>query len=191
MPLQRRKSVPPQQGGLFCRTCGAPLVSPDEQRQQECDRCYDLFAPEPDSPAPSPSPKPIADDLAAAWLSVERESGGYPALTEHAGVWLVAIGLESFERAWAAIRSATAAGQLGPSARVVSARAYQLPRAWRGPQLVIEVTTYDARNEADVWRVRQAIRDLGIAAAMTFLPNPTQRPVTPARVRPRSRSLFE
>jgi hypothetical protein len=183
--------MPPQQGGLFCRTCGSPLISPDEQRQQECDRCYDLFAPEPASPASPVSPEPIGDELAMAWLTVEREAGDYPALTEYAGVWLVAIGLESFERAWAAIRSATAGGQLGPSARVVSARAYQLPRAWRGPQLVIEVTTYDARDEADVWRVRGAIRDLGIAAALTFLPDPAQRPVAPARGRPRSRSFFE
>ena len=190
MAPRRSKSVPAQQGGLFCRTCSAPLVSPDEQRQQECDRCYDLFAPEPAALASSASPEPIADDLAAAWLQVEREPGDYPALTVHAGVWLVAIGLSSFERAWAAIRSATAAGQLGPGARVVSARTYQLPRAWSGPQLVIEVTTYDARDEADVWRVRQAIRDLGIAAVMTFLPDPTQRTAT-ARARPRSRSFFE
>jgi len=191
MAPRRSKSVPAQQGGLFCRTCGSPLVSPDEQRQQECDRCYDLFAPEPAVPASPASVEPIGDDLAAAWLAVEREAGDYPALTVHAGVWLVAIGLESFERAWAAIRAATAAGQLGPSARVVSAGSYQLPRAWSGPQLVIEVTTYDARDEADVWRVRQALRALGIAAALTFLPDPSQRPVAPSRVRPRSRSLFE
>ena len=68
----------------------------------------------------SASSEPIADDLAAAWLAVEREAGDEPVLTEHAGVWLVAIGLSSFERAWAAIRSATAGGQLGPSARVGS-----------------------------------------------------------------------
>jgi hypothetical protein len=130
--------------------------------------------------------------LAAAWLQVEREGGDYPALTVHAGVWLVAIGLSSFERAWAAIRSATAGGRLGPSARVVSARSYQLPHAWSGPQLVIEVTTEDARDEADVWRVRQAIKALGIAAALTFLSNPSQRSaIAPARARPRSRSLFE
>lgn len=109
----------------------------------------------------------------------------------HVGVWLVAIGLESFERAWAAIRSATAGGQLGPSARVVSARSYQLPHVWSGPQLVIKVTTEDVRDEADVWRVRQAIRALGIAAAMTFLLDPAGRPAVPTRPHPRSRSLFE
>ena len=108
MAPRRQKPIPPQQGGLFCRTCGVPLISPDEQRQQECDRCYDLFAPEPTPPASPASPEPIADDLAAAWLQVEREAGDYPALTQHAGVWLVAIGLESFERAWAAIRSGPA-----------------------------------------------------------------------------------
>jgi len=49
---------------------------------------------------------------------------------------------------------------------VVSARSYQLPRAWSGPQLVIEVTTEDAGDEADVWWVRQAIRDLGVSASI-------------------------
>lgn len=92
-----------------------------------------LFAPEPTAPASPAASEPITDDLAAAWLAVEREAGDYPALTVHAGVWLVAIGLESFERVWAAIRSATAEGQLGPGARAVSARNYQLPRAWSGP----------------------------------------------------------
>lgn len=77
----RRKSEPVQQGGLFCRTCGSPLVSPDEQRQQECEGCYDLFAPEPTASASPASPEPITDDLAAAWLQVERKAGDYPALT--------------------------------------------------------------------------------------------------------------
>jgi hypothetical protein len=39
---------------------------------------------------------------------------------------------------------------------------YRLPKGWTGPQLVIEVTT--------VWRVRQAIRDLGsLIAALVVL----------------------
>src|SRR5690349_19594753 len=115
MAPRRRKVAPEQQGGLFCLSCGAPLSSPDEQRQQECDRCYDLFAPEPASFASPASSEPITDELTAAWLAVEREAGDEPALTVHAGVWLVAIGLESFERAWATICSARARGQLGSS----------------------------------------------------------------------------
>jgi hypothetical protein len=83
------------------------------------------------------------------------------------------------------------AGHLGPSARVVEASTYRLPKAWTGPQLIIEVTTYDATDEADVWRIRQAIRDLGITAALTYLPQ--QRPVSklPSAPRMRNRSLFD
>jgi hypothetical protein len=176
------------QGGLFCRTCGELLTRDDEQRQGECERCYELFAPQ--AAVPAPPPEYVPDDLALAWLAVERPPGPDPAATERAGVWIVVAALESFERTWSAIRKATEAGQLGPSARVVPARSYQLPRAWRGPQLVIEVTTYDATDEADVWRVRQAIRDLGVITALTY--KATQRPGrVPTQPRMRNRSLFD
>jgi Bles03-like protein len=188
----RRRSPPSaaQQGGLFCRSCGAPLAGADELRQGECNACYDLFA----DPLPptAPAPADLPDDLALAWLQVERPPGAYPDLTERAGVWIVAVGLGSFEHAWAAIRAATEAGALGPRARVVPAGTYRLPKAWTGPQLIIEVATYDATDEADVWRVRQAIRDLGISAALTYLAygRPGSAPATPPP-RMRTRSLFD
>jgi Bles03-like protein len=189
----RRRSPPSaaQQGGLFCRSCGAPLAGDDELRQGECNACYDLFAEPPPLAAPAP-PADLPDDLALAWLQVERPPGAYPDLTEHAGVWIVAVGLGSFEQAWAAIRAATEAGLLGPRAQVVPAARERLPKAWTGPQLVIEVTTYDATDEADVWRVRQAIRDLGISAALTYLGDqrPDSAPAQPA-ARMRTRSLFD
>jgi hypothetical protein len=130
-------------------------------------------------------------DLALARIAVERPTWPYPQLTERAGVWIVAVALGSFERVWSAIRAATEAGHLGPSARVVEASTYRLPKAWTGPQLIIEVTTYDATDEAGVWRIRQAIRDLGITAALTYLPQ--QRPVSklPSAPRMRNRSLFD
>jgi hypothetical protein len=66
-----------------------------------------------------------------------------------------------------------------------------LPKAWSGPQLLIEVTTYDATDEADVWRVRQALRDLGITIALTYqaIERPTSTP--PGAPRMRTRRLFD
>jgi Domain of unknown function (DUF1917) len=190
-PRRRSPPITARQGGLFCRSCGAPLAGADELRQGECNACYDLFA-EPPPPAAPAAPADLPDDLALDWLHVERPLGAYPDLTKRAGVWIVAVGLGSFEQAWAAIRAATEAGVLGPRAQVVPAGTYRLPKAWTGPQLIIEVTTYDATDEADVWRVRQAIRDLGISAALTYLAEqrPGSAPTQPAP-RMRTRSLFD
>jgi len=193
MAARRRKPPTPEvrQGGLFCRTCGELLVSDEEQRQGECDRCYDLFAPEA-ATAPALAPEHVPDDLGLAWLAVERPPGPFPPPTERAGAWLVVATLGSFERTWSSIRKATEAGQLGPSARVVAAGTYRLPKAWTGPQLVIEVVTYDAADEADVWRVRQAIRELGVGAALTYLAAQRSSSATVQRQpRMRNRSLFD
>jgi hypothetical protein len=191
MPPRRRSPPPAQQGSLLCRSCGTPLIGEDELGQGECNACYDLFADTPSAPPPSPAAE-LADDLALAWLHVERDPGDYPNLTERTGVWIVAVGLGSFEHAWAAIRAATEAGLLGPRARVVPVGTYRLPKGWTGPQLVIEVATYDAADEADVWRVRQAIRDLGITAALTYLGAQHASSTAPApQPRLRTRSFFE
>jgi Domain of unknown function (DUF1917) len=187
----RQRTPTPNQAGFFCRTCGTPLAGPDELRQGECDRCFDLFAP-PIEPLPPSQTADIPDDLALEWLQVERPPGPDPDLTERTGVWIVAIALGSFEQAWTIIRAATKAGQLGPHARVAPVGTYRLPKAWTGPQLVIEVATYDSTDEADVWRVRQAIRNLGITAALTYLA--FERPGSaPPQPRPhlRTRSLFD
>ena len=190
-PRRRSPATAAQQGGLFCRSCGAPLAGDDELRQGECNACYDLFA-EPLPPAAPAPPADLPDELPIAWLQIERLPGAYPDLTERAGMWIVAVGLGSFEQAWAAVRAATEAGVLGPRARVVPAAHYRLPKAWTGPQLLIEVATYDAADEADVWRVRQAIRELGISAALTYLAEqrPGSAPASPAP-RMRTRSLFD
>jgi hypothetical protein len=167
------------------------LASDDELRQGECNRCFDLFAEPVEPPPPSPAAN-LPDDLALGWLQVERAAGPYPESTDRAGVWIVAIALGNFEHAWAKIRVATAGGQLGPRAQVAPASPYRLPKAWTGPQLIIEVATYDATDEADVWRVCQAIRNLGITAALTYLaeirPGSAQRQPLP---RMRTRSLFD
>jgi len=187
----RRRTPAANQAGLFCRTCGTPLASDDELRQGECDRCFDLFAPPIEPPAPSQAAD-LPDDLALEWLHSERPPGPDPDLTERAGVWIVAVALGSFERAWTAIRTATEAGQLGPRARVVPAGTYRLPKAWTGPQLVIEVVTYDSTDETDVWRVRQAIRNLGITAALTYLADERPGSAPPQSLpRMRTRSLFD
>jgi hypothetical protein len=163
-------------------------MSMEEQAQGECDHCSDLFA---ESPAPSAQAAP-PDDLDSAWLQVARRPGAYPALTAQAGKWLVLVGFGGFAHAWTAIRKATEAGQLGPSACVAPVGTYRTPKTGGSPHRVIEVTTYDATDAADVWRVRQAIRTLGLTAALTYHPNQAlaQEPPRPPPASPR-RTLFD
>jgi hypothetical protein len=85
-----------------------------------------LFADTPSVPLPAPATDP--NDLTQKWLHVERGPRDYPAATERAGVWLVAVALAGFEHTWAAIRAATQAGLLGPRARVVPVGTYRLPK---------------------------------------------------------------
>ena len=97
----------------------------------------------------------------------------------------------SFERAWAAIRAATEAGHLGTGARVVPTDTHRLPKAWTGPQLLIAVTTDDATDEPDVWRVRQGIRNLGISAALTYQAAACPGHMPPSAPHLRTRRLFD
>jgi Basophilic leukemia-expressed protein Bles03 len=61
---------------------------------------------------------------------------------------------------WATITRATKDGLLGDSAKVSTAKPSPLGKPGRR---VICVYTYDGDDEQDIWRVRDALRDLGFA----------------------------
>jgi hypothetical protein len=105
--------------------------------------------------APSePQPSTYMDDF---WLWVERQKGEYPESTERCGKWLLFVPVEEVDAKWATIKRATEDGLLGDSAKV--ATAVPNPRARPGYR-VICVYTYDGDDEQDIWRVREALRDL-------------------------------
>jgi hypothetical protein len=79
--------------------------------------------------------------------------------TERAGKWLIFVPLGELDAAWAKVRKATEAGLLGDSSK--AATALLNPNAADPTKRVICVYTYDSNDREDVFRVRQALRDLG------------------------------
>jgi hypothetical protein len=78
---------------------------------------------------------------------------------ELAGKWLVFLPADQVDGAWQRVRDATAAGELGISAKVSTAKPN--PDA-RDDRYVVYVYTADWRDEAEVMRVREALRALGV-----------------------------
>lgn len=78
---------------------------------------------------------------------------------ELAGKWLIFLPAEEVDAAWRRVRDATAAGELGISAKVSTAKPN--PDA-RDDRYVVYVYTADWRDEPGVMRVREALRALGV-----------------------------
>lgn len=88
------------------------------------------------------------------WLfeAVENE---YPEKTECSGKWCFFVPAQQIDALWASIRAALALGKLGKQAKT--------QKRWRGQgEYVVVVYTYDATDRADVYRVAQALIELGI-----------------------------
>ncbi len=78
---------------------------------------------------------------------------------ELAGKWLVFLSPDEVDTAWRRVRDATAADELGISAKVSTAKPNPDSRDTR---YVIYVYTADWRDEDEVMRVREALRALGV-----------------------------
>jgi hypothetical protein len=78
---------------------------------------------------------------------------------ELAGKWLVFLPKEEVDALWRRVRDATAAGELGISAKVSTSKPN--PDA-RDDRYVVYVYTADWRDEPEVMRVREALRALGV-----------------------------
>lgn len=100
------------------------------------------------------------------WIEAKRQTDG-PAPTPRAGQWVITTHLSEVDALWARVKAATEAGQLGYKSKVSTA-----PRAG-GMDLdsrVICVVTADADDLADVERVREALRALGIDGDLVYEP---------------------
>lgn len=96
----------------------------------------------------------------ARWIEQEApHSQKKAADIEKAGKWLVFLPPDQVDDIWRQIRDLTWEGVLGISAKVSTAKAD--PDA-RDERKVIYVYTYDWEDEADVMRVREELRKIGI-----------------------------
>lgn len=87
---------------------------------------------------------------------------------ELAGKWLIFLPPEEIDNAWIKVRDATCRKELGISAKVSTARPNPDSRDNRK---VIYVYTPDWRDEADVMRVRERLRELGFQDRLGYKRN--------------------
>lgn len=129
-----------------------PLHGARKQRQRERAKPYAERAP--------------SSVTETAWIYAERMTGPYPPATLRSGKWLIFVPVREVDQVWATIKAATEAGRLGGCAKVATAK----PRATaKDPNArVICVYTYDGSDEADVRRVREVLRELGITRRIPY-----------------------
>ncbi len=94
------------------------------------------------------------------WLYAVRKDSDYPRKTLRSGKWLIFVTVSHIDIIWNTIKTATEEGKLGSRSKVAT----MMPRSSaKDPNSrVICVYTYDWRDEADVKRIRQTLRELGI-----------------------------
>lgn len=103
------------------------------------------------------------------WIRIDAP--GYdPACadTEKEGKWLIFQEPGPTDELWMKIRDATAAGELGMSAKVSTAK--ENPESW-DERMVIYVYTRDWEDEKDVMRVREVLRGLGVTDRIGYKRN--------------------
>ena len=96
------------------------------------------------------------------WIYTRNREKDYPEHTVNGGKWLLFVLRDEIDGIWAAVERLMADGNLGSSAKVSTAMAAEnRGSSATGVQHVICVYTYDWRDEADVMRVRDALRSIG------------------------------
>ncbi len=96
---------------------------------------------------------------AVYWIEAQRKGAGKPP-TPRAGHWRIDTTAQAVDAAWATLKAATEAGELGYKSKVATAGHHQ------ADERMIHVMTYDADDTADVARVGDALRALGFADAV-------------------------
>jgi len=87
---------------------------------------------------------------------------------EKAGKWLIFLEPSRTDELWKKIRNATAAGELGISAKVSTAK--HNPES-RDERMVIYVYTRDWEDEENVMHIREVLKDLGVTDRIGYKRN--------------------
>lgn len=100
------------------------------------------------------------------WITARRKIGKYPRGSLRRGKWLVFAPKERIDGVWLEIKRATEEGELGGSSKVATAKPSPLSK--NKDEVVICVYTYDWTDVADVRRIRQGLRNLGITQRIAY-----------------------
>lgn len=95
------------------------------------------------------------------WIYVQSNKK-YRKSTKFSGKWLLFIPEEHIDAAWDQVKDATEKGLLGGSSKVSTKLGY------RGSEYVICVHTYNWKDEYDVIRIRENLRDLGFEKPIPY-----------------------
>jgi hypothetical protein len=102
-------------------------------------------------------PSKVTDDY---WVWAEVLSRPYE--EENGGKWQVFVDREYVDEAWSSVAAGVLAGELGPSAKVSTAKPN--PNAVGGPNLhVLIVYAGDWRDISDLRRILRKLREIGLA----------------------------
>ena len=93
------------------------------------------------------------------WIEAKRQPGDYPPLSAQAGEWRAELRLDEVDAVWARVKALTRDGGLGYKSKVSTRPAAGQADA---DARLLCVRTYDARDAADVARVGDALRGLGL-----------------------------
>ncbi len=99
------------------------------------------------------------------WIEAKRKTGHDTAPTSRAGQWVIPTTLSEVDALWLKIKQATEAGLLGYKSKVSTAAG---PGQTDPDSRLICVRTYDSADDADVQRVRDALRALGITGDIRY-----------------------
>src|SRR5438876_141142 len=102
-----------------------------------------------------------SQEVTEYWIACRRKKKfPYPEYTERSGKWLIFLKRNEADELWFQIKDAVEQGQLGSAAKISTNHPESIrfsPKAQ-----VICVYTYDYADQADVMRVRQRLRELGV-----------------------------
>lgn len=97
-----------------------------------------------------------SDVPAVYWIEAPYTGGDANAPTPRSGQWVLTVDVTDVDSLWAQVKAATEAGKLGYKSKVSTASNVEGQSNLR----VIAVRTYDADDEADVKRVRDALAEI-------------------------------
>lgn len=110
---------------------------------------------------------------AAYWIEAKNQHGDTLQPTARSGEWCITTTVQQVDSLWATIKAATEAGQLGFKSKVSTSA---VPGQKSLDARMICVRTVDSADAADVARVEQALRDLGVAGEMAYRTDASARP---------------
>ena len=107
-------------------------------------------------------PSKIRDDY---WVHVENPNP-LAEWTEQSGKWLIFTSFKKLDELWKLIHDETISGRLGIAAKAATSKPNGLAK---NPFIkVICVYTFDAKDQADVMRVRTRLREIGFIKKLSY-----------------------